>query len=202
MDCKFLSSPTAGEISPPRLRFDRFLPFQSPPKEKLMSTKVEQTDNTKRIRLEGNPYKAMTAEVRLSQSTPLQEQWSSASPVALALPPPAAAPAPAPAGVQSKSMLATLLKEALSDNSAIPVVERRVQARRRRNRRKRRGKWTFVRERGDGRRDEQEQHCCSDHETRRRRLLSLHSSSTLEASQAGNREGRGTFLDCERVSEE
>ncbi|RWW15372.1 hypothetical protein GW17_00020794 [Ensete ventricosum] len=140
----------------------------------------------------------MTAEVRLSQSTPLQEQWSSASPVALALPPPAAAPA---AGrVQSKSTLATLLKEALSDNSAVPVVERPVQARRR-NRRKRRGKWTFVREGGDGRRDEQEQHCCSDHETRRRRLLSLHSSSTLEASQAGNREERVTFLDCKRVNE-
>ncbi|RZS19441.1 hypothetical protein BHM03_00051814 [Ensete ventricosum] len=48
----------------------------------------------------------------------------------------------------------------------------------------------------------QEQHCYSDHETRQRRLLSLHSSSTLDISQAGKREGRGIFLDCERVNEE
>lgn len=101
MDCRFPKSPMAGEISPPKFRFDRFL-------QNTKNTNTQYFILYFQIRLrrekEREIYKEATETVILSQITPRQEQKS-----------------PSRSSFQSRSTFATLLNDALIAINALPV---------------------------------------------------------------------------------
>lgn len=113
MDCKFLKSPMAGEISPPRFKFDRFLEqchrslrtkliqFISDKQKKKISV-THQSNRVKKTKEWA--YRVSTERLTLSQKTPRQEQISSLC-----------------TSSQSSKTLTTLLNEALIDISAFPT---------------------------------------------------------------------------------
>jgi hypothetical protein len=109
MDCKFLKSPMAGEISPPRFKLDRLLHrthngkilkpnLQNNAKGRNKIKGVKESDHLSRA------YRETTERLTLSQNTPRQEQKSSLC-----------------TSSQSRSTFTTLLNDSLIDINAFPA---------------------------------------------------------------------------------